>query len=216
VETQKHDVVYRAKKKTERVFDEDVMADTTYAMTKVFDCGIGGTACGRALTDRPVAGKTGTNGKPEGNVDAWFIGFTPQLSTAVWYGNTNRKKPVTSNGAQVYGAGLPAQTWQAMMTQAMSGKPVESFPPPAHVGTSEGTVTTTPSPTDTTATPSESPSETPSVVPTTVSPTATTTVVPPHTKSPKPTSSPTPTQTQSASPAAAESPGGRSRNRNPG
>ena len=212
VETQKRDVVYRAKKKTERVFPADVMADTTYAMTKVFDCGIGGTACGRALTGRPVAGKTGTNGTSDGNLDAWFIGFTPQLSTAVWYGNADRHTPVTSNGAQVYGAGLPALTWQAMMSQALSGAPVESFPPPAHVGTNEGTVTKSPSPTGSSS-PSGSPSETPSGLPTTVSPTASPTVVPPPTKSPKPTSSPTPTPTQTQSPVAAASPGGQ---RNPG
>jgi membrane peptidoglycan carboxypeptidase len=206
VETLKRDVVYRAKKKTERVFDEDVMADATYAMTKVFDCGIGGTACGRALTDRPVAGKTGTNGETEGNLDAWFIGFTPQLSTAVWYGNTDRKKPVTSNGAQLYGAGLPALTWQQMMAQAMSGAPVEAFPPPAHIGSNEGTVTRTPTPTETTTgTPSETPSETPTGVPTSVSPTATATVAPTKTTSPKPTSSPTPTATASAD--AVQSPG---------
>src|SRR3954465_1939563 len=92
VETQQRDVVYRAHKKTERVFDADVMADTTYAMTKVLDCASGGTACGKALTGRPSAGKTGTNGARLGNLDAWFVGFTPQLSTAVWYGNHDRKK----------------------------------------------------------------------------------------------------------------------------
>jgi membrane peptidoglycan carboxypeptidase len=159
VETQQHDVVYRAHKKTQRVFDQDVMADTTYAMTKVLDCGSGGTACGKGLTGRPAAGKTGTNGQKEGNLDAWFVGFTPQLSTAVWYGNHDRKKPVTHNGGQLYGGDLPAAAWQEMMNAALLGAPVVPFPPPAHVGTTQGDATPTPSETSdvsTTPTPSTS------------------------------------------------------------
>jgi membrane peptidoglycan carboxypeptidase len=200
VETQKHDVVYRAKKKTQHVFDADVMADTTYAMTKVLDCASGGTACGRALTARPAAGKTGTNGVQTGNLDAWFIGFTPQLSTAVWYGNTDRKKPVTANGAQLYGGMLPAQTWQQMMNAALSGKPVESFPPAANVGTNKGSTSPTPS--------SSSPTTTPSTTPSTGTPTPSLTTSPPPTilpsqsSSPPPTQSPSPTQSGGGSPAA--------------
>ena len=173
VETRQHDVVYRAKKKTSHEFDAAVMADTTYAMTKVLDCSYRGTGCGRALSGRPAAGKTGTNGAQPpatGNVDAWFVGFTPQLSTAVWYGNTNRNKPVTTNGGQTYGAGLPALTWQAMMNAALSGQPVEPFPPPAHVGGNEGSASplpssTSPSPSETPSSPSGSPVTPPPVLP---------------------------------------------------
>ena len=198
VETRQHDVVFRAKKKTSHEFDADVMADTTYAMTKVFDCSMHGTGCGRALSGRPAAGKTGTNGTTGGNLDAWFVGFTPQLSTAVWYGNTHRKKPVTSAGAELFGAGLPALTWQQMMNTALAGKPVETFPPPAHVGSNEGSASplpskTSPSPSET---PSGSPSNTPSVSPPPVLPSS---------QSPPPSPTPTPTQS-SPPPAPAESP----------
>src|SRR3954454_14560832 len=158
VETQQRDVVYKAHKKTERVFDADVMADTTYAMTKVLDCASGGTACGKSLTGRPAAGKTGTNGQKEGNLDAWFVGFTPQLSTAVWYGNHNRKTPVTHNGGQLYGGDLPAAAWQEMMNAALAGAPVEQFPPPAHVATAQGHATPT-----TTATATQTATPTPTV-----------------------------------------------------
>jgi membrane peptidoglycan carboxypeptidase len=187
VETRQHDVVFRAKKKTSHEFDADVMADTTYAMTKVFDCSLHGTGCGRALSGRPAAGKTGTNGAQApatGNVDAWFVGFTPQLSTAVWYGNTHRKKPVTSAGAPLYGAGLPALTWQQMMNSALTGEPVEAFPPPAHVGSNEGSAS--PLPSKTSPSPSESPSESPSNTPTVTPPP----VVPSKSPSPTPTVSP--------------------------
>jgi membrane peptidoglycan carboxypeptidase len=174
VETQQRDVVYKAHKKTQRVFDAGVMADTTYAMTKVLDCGSGGTACGKALTSRPAAGKTGTNGQHAGNLDAWFVGFTPQLSTAVWYGNHDRKKPVTHNGGQLFGGDLPAAAWQEMMNAALAGAPVIPFPPPAHVGTKQGNATPTPS---ATSSASSTPTPTPTV-------TITPTVQPPPTSPP--------------------------------
>jgi membrane peptidoglycan carboxypeptidase len=187
------DVVYRAKKKTHRVFDEDVMADTTYAMTKVLDCGIGGTACGRGLTGRPAAGKTGTNGTEDGNLDAWFIGFTPQLSTAVWFGNADRNTPVTTGGAQLYGGNLPALTWQQMMNAALAGKPVESFPPPARVGSNEGSASPEPSETSASPTPTKT-KGTGSPPPVTTSPSS-------ILESPSPTDSPSPTSTTQATPA---------------
>jgi len=185
VTTQSKDVVYRAHRKTKRVFDADVMADTTYAMTKVLDCASGGTACGKALIGRPAAGKTGTNGETAGNKDAWFIGFTPQLSTAVWYGNHNRHEPVTNDGGPLYGGDVPATAWQQMMNATLEGAPVEAFPPPAHVGTP--LVEATPSPTPTTASPTPTPTKsTPTVVPSTVSPT----ILPSGSPSPSPTGQP--------------------------
>jgi membrane peptidoglycan carboxypeptidase len=186
-------VVYRAKRETHRVFPADVMADTTYAMTQVL--GPGGTAGGKGLPGRPAAGKTGTNGQVSGNFDAWFIGFTPQLSTAVWYGNTDRKHEVTSGGQPLYGGGLPASTWQQMMTAAMAGQPVENFPPPAHVGHPIN--------------PSPSASAT-----ATASPTATATVTVPVTPTVKPTHSlppiisPTPSPSPTASPTSTGGGGG--------
>jgi membrane peptidoglycan carboxypeptidase len=174
--------VFQAKKDTHRALPADVMADTTYAMTQVLT---NGTAAGKGLSGRPAAGKTGTNGERNGDYDAWFIGFTPQLSTAVWYGNADPKKFVTDNGNALYGSGLPALTWQQMMNGALAGKPVASFPPAAHVGTA---INAAPSPT---ATSTNSPSGSPTP---TSTPTATPTVVP-STAPPKKTSSPTPSST---------------------
>jgi membrane peptidoglycan carboxypeptidase len=133
----------------------------------VLDCGFHGTACGKALSGRPAAGKTGTNGEVSGNKDAWFIGFTPQLSTAVWYGNHDRHAQVTHNGAPLYGGDLPAAAWQEMMNAALAGAPVIPFPPPAHVGTKQGnaTPTVTPSATPSSSSPSPTPSVTKTVPP---------------------------------------------------
>jgi len=180
--------VYRAHKSTKRVFPSDVMADTTYAMTKVLDCSSQGTACGDSLPGRPAAGKTGTNGQGVNNYDAWFVGFTPQLATAVWYGEANRG-PVTDNGSPMYGAGA-AGAWQEMMTAALSGEPVESFPPPAHIGGDLNESSSTPSTSPTTSSPSPTVSPTLTVTPT-VTPSSPPRSVPPVT----PTASPTATST---------------------
>jgi membrane peptidoglycan carboxypeptidase len=179
--------VYKAEKKTHRAFDADVMADTTFAMQQVLKSG---TAAGKGLPGRPAAGKTGTNGQGRDNFDAWFIGFTPQLSTAVWYGNAVRNHPVTTGGNPLYGGDLPALTWQQMMTAALQGKPVLNFPPPAHVGhVLNPTPTATASPTASSSSPT--PSLTPTLAPTpTVQPTHTLPVV---TSSPSPTASSTST-----------------------
>lgn len=70
--------VYAQEKKTPtKVISPEAAADATVALQAVVKQGTGRNA---ALYDRPVAGKTGTN---DANKEAWFVGFTPQLSTAV-------------------------------------------------------------------------------------------------------------------------------------
>ena len=86
---------------------------------------------------RPAAAKTGTHqlGDTGANRDAWMVGFTPQLSTAVWVGTVKGDKPlVNSWGGPVYGAGLPADIWKATMDGALRGTDFESFPTPTEVG----------------------------------------------------------------------------------
>lgn len=86
---------------------------------------------------RPAAAKTGTHqlGDTGANRDAWMVGFTPQLSTAVWVGTVKGDIPlVNSWGGAVYGAGLPADIWKATMDGALKNTDFESFPTPAEVG----------------------------------------------------------------------------------
>jgi penicillin-binding protein 1A len=86
-----------------------------------------GTGKRAALRDRTVAGKTGTT---ENYGDAWFVGYTPQLATAVWVGYPNKLKPMLSeyHGEAVAGGTFPAEIWRAFMQPALTGTPVESFP----------------------------------------------------------------------------------------
>ena len=98
---------------------------------------------------RPAAAKTGTHqlGDTGANRDAWMVGFTPQLSTAVWVGTVKGDKPlVNSWGGPVYGAGLPADIWKATMDGALQGTDFESFPTPSEVGGYAGVPAPPPAP----------------------------------------------------------------------
>ena len=86
-----------------------------------------GTGRRAALPDRVAAGKTGTT---ENYGDAWFVGYTPQLATAVWVGYPNRLVPMLTqfHGDPVAGGTLPAEIWRAFTTLALSGTPAGQFP----------------------------------------------------------------------------------------
>jgi membrane peptidoglycan carboxypeptidase len=190
--------VYAAKEHVSDAFSAGVAADTTFAMQKVVQ---GGTGSRAQLDGRPTAGKTGTTSN---NQNAWFAGFTPQLSTAVWLGNRNGGKltvPGTTDG--VYGGTLPAKIFKAFMEAALAGQPVQDFPPRANVGApATPTVTSTPTPS---ATPSATPTPgTPSPTPSplaTLPPVLETTPPPPTASSPSASPSPPP-PAQTAQPAA--------------
>ncbi|NRQ32708.1 penicillin-binding protein [Nonomuraea sp. NN258] len=70
-------VVLPELRNVKKVIDPDVAADATIAMQEVLKSG---TARGQGLGARPAAGKTGTNNDEK---EAWFVGYTPQLSVAV-------------------------------------------------------------------------------------------------------------------------------------
>ncbi len=73
-------IVYEAKTRSEKVFDPAYTYVTTQLMESVFDPGGTGYRVANVIK-RPAAAKTGTT-----NTDAWMVGFTPELSTAVWVG----------------------------------------------------------------------------------------------------------------------------------
>ena len=68
----------------------------------------------------PSAGKTGTS---QNSRDAWFVGYTANLTTGVWFGNDDGK-PMK----KVTGGALPAQAWHEFMVAAHEGVPVRPLP----------------------------------------------------------------------------------------
>lgn len=78
-----------------------------------------------AAIGRPAAGKTGTTSDYR---DAWFVGYTPEIVTAVWVGYPTEQKGMTDvHGGKVTGGSLPAQIWAAYMDHAAARLPVTQF-----------------------------------------------------------------------------------------
>ena len=83
-----------------------------------------GTGTGAAI-GRPAAGKTGTTSDYK---DAWFVGFTPDLSTCVWIGDDNGE-PLN----RMTGGNEPAYIWRDFMAAALANVPASDFVKPAGV-----------------------------------------------------------------------------------
>jgi membrane peptidoglycan carboxypeptidase len=125
-----------------RVLDPDVANGVSSILKTVLTKG---TGFGNSLADgRPAAGKTGTAGNslPTGGTnESWFVGYTPQLSTAVWVGtpddvgNTRVMADMQIGGTfyrgEIFGATIAAPIWQQIMDRASAGMPIRDFAAPA-------------------------------------------------------------------------------------
>ncbi len=99
---------------------EVVSAGTAYVMTSMLESVITeGTGYPNADIGRPAAGKTGTTSDFR---DAWFVGYTPDLVTAVWLGNDDYT-PMNES----YGGNIPARTWARFMKAALAHTPKHEF-----------------------------------------------------------------------------------------
>ena len=111
-------VLYHAKPQSKRVVD----AASAYLTTNMLeDVLVSGTGGGMGI-GRPAAGKTGTT---DTYIDAWFVGYTPDLSTAVWVGDDNNK-PMQ----RMYGSGAPLSIWHEFMINALASTPRTGFSNP--------------------------------------------------------------------------------------
>lgn len=111
-------VLYEAKPQSKRVIDAEAAYLTTNMLEDVLVSGTGG---GMGI-GRPAAGKTGTT---DTFIDAWFVGFTPDLCTAVWVGDDNNK-PMN----HMYGSTTPLSIWHDFMGNALAAAPRSSFTNP--------------------------------------------------------------------------------------
>ena len=115
------------------VLDRDAALETVSIMKGVVQ---GGTGRRAALEDgRPAFGKTGTQ---QDNTNAWFVGGSKQLATAVWVGDPDAYTPMVGipefqreGVPKVQGGTFPAEIWKAFMDPAHAGLPIEDWDAPA-------------------------------------------------------------------------------------
>ncbi|MEV4424746.1 transglycosylase domain-containing protein [Streptomyces sp. NPDC053792] len=181
----------------DQVISREAADTATQAMTGVVQNGSGFRAAG----DYEAAGKTGTS---ENNRSAWFVGYTPELVTAVGlFGEDAKGNQVTLtdtiNPGRANGGRTPAQIWGDYTERALNGGSDASFDLETDGAAPDDTL---PEPTRTTESPDpEEPTEAPTTAPTgpTPPPTSTATTPPqptgdPVTTPPEPTQEPTATE----------------------
>lgn len=110
-----------------RAMTEKTADSVNTLLQGVVDSGTGKAA---GLSDRDNAGKTGTTDERK---NAWFVGYTPNMSGAVWVGSASQKvemKDITIGGVYhplVFGGAVPGPIWKDAMTGALEGKESPSF-----------------------------------------------------------------------------------------
>jgi penicillin-binding protein 1A len=116
-------VIFTGRSTDRQIIDPEIARVVTSAMQGVVQRGTGTQA---QIEGRDVAGKTGTTNN---NEDAWFVGFTPQLATAVWMGAPDRKLAMRNVGSvgRVFGGTYPALVWNRFMTNALQAKVSQPF-----------------------------------------------------------------------------------------
>ncbi len=108
-----------------RVLDPQIARTETDMLTHVITEGTAHRTLGQF--GRPAAGKTGTNDQSR---DVWFVGYTPQLTAAVWIGNPGALVPVVIDGAAQVGGNYPARIWGTFMQAALRDAPPTAFAGP--------------------------------------------------------------------------------------
>ena len=124
-------VLYEGKIQAQQVFQPDVMADLTYALSQGTKSGTGVAAA--SGVGRPTAGKTGTT---TDNASAWFNGYTADFATTVTMFMDNASQSLNGIGGNYAftGGTFPAQVWNTYTKLAQKGMPVTQFPEPANIG----------------------------------------------------------------------------------
>ena len=118
-------VIFEGPPKGKRAFSVQTARVAQQVMQQVVT---GGTGTAARLSGREVAGKTGTSQEWQ---NAWFVGFTPQLATAVWMGSPVGNVSMKGvGGRNVTGGSFPAQIWAGYMREALKGVEAVDFTEP--------------------------------------------------------------------------------------
>jgi membrane peptidoglycan carboxypeptidase len=121
IRDRKGKLVYEHESEPSAVFDPAEVGVLNNVLRRVVAQGTGRAA----QIGRPVAGKTGTS---QENLDAWFVGYVPQLSTAVWTGYEPKRPMVDVHDRTVTGGSFPAVIFRDVMRAGLEGVPAEPLP----------------------------------------------------------------------------------------
>lgn len=126
IEDRNGKVIFKQATKPERAIAVTDSRTVTQVLTQVVQRGTGTAA---QVPGWQVAGKTGST---DLNQDAWFVGITPKLATAIWMGSPAGKVSMYNVGRfpKVYGGTYPAMIFSAYTTQVLAAEAVVGFPPP--------------------------------------------------------------------------------------
>ncbi len=117
--------LWKWNRELERALDSKLVDQLTWVLEGTITEGTGH----RAKIGRPAAGKTGTT---QNYADALFVGYTPQIATAVWVGYPKGQIPMVPplTERKVYGGTFPALIWKDVMLAAHADLPVKDFATP--------------------------------------------------------------------------------------
>lgn len=129
-------IIYESKPSSNQAISPEVAFMVNSVLLDVVNSGTGTNA---KIYKRQVAGKTGTtdlvvNGTniKEGNGDLWFVGYTPQLSGAVWIGY-DKNSSTSYLQKSKYGSAKAAYIWHKVMAIALQGQPYLNFTQPSGI-----------------------------------------------------------------------------------
>ncbi|HWD08185.1 MAG TPA: transglycosylase domain-containing protein, partial [Actinomycetota bacterium] len=208
--------IYRAPKLVSKVVDASgdileqgpsaasqvVPAQIAYTATSILEGVITQGTATAANIGRPAAGKTGTASDYK---NAWFVGYTPDLSTAIWMGYRNSNEPLLNvhGVGQVTGGTWPARMWSTYMKTVLASVPPTPFSPPTSTANANGFQLPGPSYPVPPPSPTPSPTPTATFAPLIIGPTATVTATVPGSPPglpPRPGTFPSPAPTASLLP----------------
>jgi penicillin-binding protein 1A len=131
VEDRDGNVLFEFQPPNEQVISPQVARQAVVAMQQVVT---GGTCSRCAISGQPVAGKTGTDERGNKNINLWFVGFTPHLSTAVWVGDVFQDNDLNVGSGGAQGGRVAGPIWQQFTSAYIQGMPRMQFAAPDPYG----------------------------------------------------------------------------------
>ncbi|MFC0115646.1 transglycosylase domain-containing protein [Kibdelosporangium aridum] len=127
--------------KTDPALNAKIARNVTESLIPVVNSTRGGAL--KCIEGRQCAGKTGTHGcadtaktNKSDNCAAWMVGYTPQISAAVWVGSDDNSALRNKQNKVIFGSGLPGDIWKKFMDLYLKGKEKKNFPKYVPIGLS--------------------------------------------------------------------------------